>query len=189
VSPELTTNEKGAIAETAIVHAAVKLGICVYKPIVEGGRYDLIFDLGDELMRVQCKWAALHGDVIAVRCYSSRRSPTGFVRACYTSREVDALAAYCPELDRCYLLRLDALRVTTTIQLRVAAARNGQRAHVNWAEQFEFAATLGRTAGAIAQLGERLHGMQKVAGSSPAGSINDTRLSAPPASESAVRAF
>ena len=173
MSAELTTDQKGAIAETAIIHAAVKLGIGVYKPVVEGGRYDLIFDLGDELVRVQCKWAPLRGDVIAVRCYSTRRSPAGFVRACYTSREVDALAAYCPELDRCYFLRLDALRATTTIQLRVAAARNGQRAHVNWAEQFEFAATLGRTVGAIAQLGERLDGIQKVAGSSPAGSIEE----------------
>jgi hypothetical protein len=95
VSAELTTDQKGAIAETASIHAAVKLGIGVYKPVVEGGRYDLIFDLGDELVRVQCKWAPLRGDVIAVRCYSTRPSPAGFVRACYTSREVDALAAYC----------------------------------------------------------------------------------------------
>jgi hypothetical protein len=171
MSPELTTDQKGAIAETAIIHAAVKLGIGVFKPVVEGERCDLIFDLRHDLVRVQCKWAPLRGDVIAVRCYSTRRSPTGFVRSCYTPSEVDALAAYCPQLDRCYFLRLDALRATTTIQLRVAAARNGQRVNVNWAERFEFAATLGRTVGAIAQLGERLDGIQKVAGSSPAGSI------------------
>jgi hypothetical protein len=172
MSPALTTDQKGAIAETAIAHAAAKLGIGVYKPVVEGGRCDLIFDLADELVRVQCKWAPLRGDVITVRCYSSRRSRAGFVRACYTAREVDALAAYCPELDRCFFLRLDALRATTTIQLRVAAARNGQRVNVNWADDFDFAATLARQPGAIAQLGERLDGIQKVAGSSPAGSIS-----------------
>jgi PD-(D/E)XK endonuclease len=73
----LTTDQKGAIAETAIVHAAVKLGIDVYKPICEGGRYDLVFDVAGRLLRVQCKWASRYGDVIAVRTYSSRRSGTG----------------------------------------------------------------------------------------------------------------
>jgi hypothetical protein len=76
MSPELTTDQKGAIAETAIVHAAVKLGIAVFKPVVDGERYDLIFDLRDDLVRVQCKWAPLRGDVIAVRCYSSRVLPS-----------------------------------------------------------------------------------------------------------------
>ena len=52
----LTTDQKGAIAETAIAHEATKLGIEVYRPIAEGGRFDMIFLLGDELARVQCKW-------------------------------------------------------------------------------------------------------------------------------------
>jgi hypothetical protein len=38
----MTTDQKGAIAETAVAHAAVKLGIDVYRPVVEGGRYDLV---------------------------------------------------------------------------------------------------------------------------------------------------
>ena len=53
----MTTNQKGAIAETAVAHAAIKLGIDVYRPVAEGGRYDLIFVLDDDLLRVQCKWA------------------------------------------------------------------------------------------------------------------------------------
>jgi hypothetical protein len=36
------SNHKGAIAETAIIAAAVKLEIDVYVPAVEGGRCDLI---------------------------------------------------------------------------------------------------------------------------------------------------
>jgi hypothetical protein len=52
----LTTDQKGAIAEAAIVHAALELGVTVSKPLVDG-RYDLIFDLYARLVRVQCKWA------------------------------------------------------------------------------------------------------------------------------------
>jgi prevent-host-death family protein len=49
---------------------------------------------------------------------------------------------------------------------------NNQRACINWADDFSFDATLG-SSGAIAQLGERVHGMHEVAGSSPAGSTSD----------------
>ena len=49
----MTTDQKGAIAELAIQLAAVKLGVEVYRPVAEGGRYDLIFDLGEKLWRVE----------------------------------------------------------------------------------------------------------------------------------------
>jgi hypothetical protein len=61
---ELSTDQKGAIAESAIVHAAIKLGIGVLKPVTDGHRYDLVFDFCPDLVRVQCKWTRLHGDVI-----------------------------------------------------------------------------------------------------------------------------
>ena len=55
----LTSNRKGAIAETKIAAAATELGIPVLRPIVEHGRYDLAFEVGDRILRVQCKWGAL----------------------------------------------------------------------------------------------------------------------------------
>jgi hypothetical protein len=166
----LTTDRKGTIAELAIAKAAVEIGIDVYRPMGEGGRYDLIFDLIDRLVRVQCKWARRYGDIIVVRCYSTRRTRDGLIRRPYEPGQVDAYAAYCLELDRCYFLPYEAFPGRTQIQLRVANTRNNQRLRINWAEDYEFAATL-RSLGAIAQLGERCHGMAEVAGSSPAGSI------------------
>jgi hypothetical protein len=85
----LSTNRKGAIAESAIVHAALRLGIDVYRPVSEGGRFDLVFHAGGEFLRVQCKWATRTGDVVGVRCYSSRRGPTGFLKQAYSAAEVD----------------------------------------------------------------------------------------------------
>ena len=63
------------------------------KAINDGSRYDLIFDLGDELVRVQCKWASRTGDVIAVPCYSCRRTAGGLLKRTYSADEVDAFAA------------------------------------------------------------------------------------------------
>jgi hypothetical protein len=165
----LTTDQKGAVAETAIVHAATKLGIDVYTPVGEGGRYDLIFDLEDRLVRVQCKWAPRQGDVVILRCYSARRNRDGLLRRRYLEGEIDAFAGYCPDLDRCYYLPYDLFAGRTQVQLRLGPCRNNQKAGVNWAESFDFVAILGPR-GAIAQLGERRHGMAEVAGSIPAGS-------------------
>jgi hypothetical protein len=62
----------------------------------------------------------------------------------------------------------------TVLQLRLDPPLNNQCVGINWADDFDFAATLERL-GAIAQLGERLSGTQKVAGSSPAGSTSELR--------------
>ena len=45
----VTPSQKGSIAEAAIVAAAVKLGVSVLKPVNEGLRYDLVFELSNNL--------------------------------------------------------------------------------------------------------------------------------------------
>jgi hypothetical protein len=169
----LTPDHKGNIAEASTVAAAIKLGVDVYRLVGEGGRYDMIFDLKSSLVRVQCKWAPRIRDVVVVRCYSARRNRDGLLRRLYVDGEIDAFAAYCAEIDQCYFLPWEIFGVRTQIQLRLAASKNNQRQGVNWGKDFEFAATLGPHHGAIAQLGERRRGTPKVAGSSPAGSIED----------------
>ena len=139
---ELTTDQKGAIAESAVIHAAAKLGIGVYKPISDGERYELILDLRPPLLRVQCKWARLSAEVVIVRCYSCRRSASGMVVRPYTADEADAIAAYCPDTDRCYLLSPDVFDGRRAVQLRIVPSRNNQRLGVNWADDFAFEARM-----------------------------------------------
>lgn len=52
---EFTPDQKGGIAELAIASPAALLGVGVSRPMVEGLRYDLIFDWHLGLQRVQCK--------------------------------------------------------------------------------------------------------------------------------------
>jgi hypothetical protein len=163
----------------------VKIGIGVSKPLAPE-RYDLIFDVGVRLVRVQCKWAAHYGDVIVVRCRSSRRGANGYIRRDYTKDEIDAIAAYCLAVDQCYFFDIQGTS-QAVIQLRLAPSRNNQRIGVNCAKDFEFEATLG-SVGAVAQLGERQHGMLEATGSSPVGSIVAPTLLAL-ASEEAARSL
>jgi hypothetical protein len=171
----LTTDQKGAIAETAIVHVAIKAGFGVWRPVAEGERYDLILRVGAHLLRVQCKCAALCGDSVSIRCYSSRRTATGLAKRVYTSAEIDGIAAYCVELDRVFWIPIARVDARSEIRLRLEPTRNKQRSRINWADDFDFVATLRPDCGAIAQLGERVAGSHEVAGSSPAGSIEEPR--------------
>ena len=167
----LTTDQKGAIAEYAIVDAAIKLGIGVYRPPSDGGRYDLIFDLHPRLVR-----GGASGRFVGVMSWPSIAIPTGGAPMgggrCYTAEEVDAIAAYCLDLERCDLLPIRLCSERTRIFLRLATPRNNQKLGVHWADDFDFRRLhWGQDPGAIAQLGERRAGSAKVAGSSPAGSI------------------
>jgi PD-(D/E)XK endonuclease len=167
--PELTTNQKGALAEAAIAKEAAKLGIIVLRPL-DDARYDLVLDLPSGLMRVQCKWAVRNGDVVVIRCRTCRRGRDGLIHRGYKQGEIDAIAAYCADLDTCYLLPLSLSVNRAAVQLRLAPTLNNQQRKIHWARDFEFGATLSAP-GPIAQLGERQSGTLEVVGSIPTGSI------------------
>jgi hypothetical protein len=140
-----STNTKGNVAEAAITLAAIKLGVDVLKPVGEHGRYDLAFDVGTRVLRVQCKWGAADRDVIYVHTSRCRTKRRGYVRTTYMRDEIDALAVYCGELDCCYLLPVEMVAGRYAVHLRLRPPKNAQRAAVNWAADYEF--------GAVAQLG------------------------------------
>jgi prevent-host-death family protein len=158
---------QGQVAELAIAKEAAQLGLSVLKPLTEHERYDLVLGIGGRLLRVQCKWGSCQGDVIYVRLKSSYHSPTrGYVVATYDRTEVDAIAVYCGDLDRCYFLPIDLAAGRGVLSLRLKRARNNQRAALNWAAEYEFS-------GAVAQLAERVDGIDEAEGSSPSSSTPD----------------
>jgi hypothetical protein len=138
----LSTDQKGAIAEAEITAAAIQLGVGVYKPMFEGGRYDLIFEIERSLIRVQCKWAVCRGGAIMVRCYSCRRGAGGMIVRTYSPDAVDLIAAYCRDTRRCYVIPPALFSDRRVVHLRVAPSRNNQRLGVNWAADFELNARL-----------------------------------------------
>jgi prevent-host-death family protein len=157
----LTSNDKGNIAEAAIALEAIKLGIDVLKPVAEHGRYDLAFDLGTRILRVQCKWGTFDRRLgaVCVRVGGSRHTPRGYVLSSYSADEIDAVAVYCEVLGEVFLLPVEVVAGKKQMHLRVAPPRNSQLACINLASDYQL--------GAIAQLGERSAGSRKVGGSSP----------------------
>jgi hypothetical protein len=115
----LTTDQKGAVAEMAMIHAAIKLGISVYTPVAERGRYDMIFELGSRLVRVQCKWAPRRGDVVVLRCYGARRNRDGLLTRVYVE-------------GRSTPLRPITLTSTAATSYRSSSSQEGLRFTFGW---------------------------------------------------------
>ncbi|MGO9249612.1 MAG: group I intron-associated PD-(D/E)XK endonuclease [Solirubrobacteraceae bacterium] len=134
---ELTTSQKGAAAEAEIAAAAIRLRLQVLRPLGEGWRYDLAIDIGEKLLRIQCKWASRQGDVLNARCVTNRHAPHGYRSTTYTATEIDAIAAYAPDTDRCYLIPVSEVEGRTVLSLRIGPTRNNQAQLVRWAKDYE----------------------------------------------------
>lgn len=172
------TNHKGNIAELAIAAEFAKCGVSVLKPLTEHERYDLGLEMNGSFIRVQCKWASQDEEVLRVHLSRSRRGPDGLIGRRYTRDEIDAIAAYCGDLDRAYLIPFERVEGQWALQMRLTPPRNGQRAAVHFAAEYELP-------GAVAQWEERLHGMQEAGGSSPPSS---TSIEPPPSGSITVGA-
>jgi prevent-host-death family protein len=142
-----SSNSKGAVAELEIATAATKLGIPVYKPLSGQSRADLILEVADQLLRVQCKWGRLstNCDVVIATLRTSRCTPHGHVRRTYSAEEVDVFAIYCGALDRAFLIPASEVAGRQQFHLRLTPCRNGQHACINLADDFT-------CNGAVAQL-------------------------------------
>ncbi|HEX3433463.1 MAG TPA: group I intron-associated PD-(D/E)XK endonuclease [Solirubrobacteraceae bacterium] len=140
---ELTPSQKGAAAEAAITAAVIQQGFTVLRPLCEGRRYDLIVDLEPALLRVQCKLAQRIGGVLGVRTVTSRFTPNGYVRKPYSSAEIDAIAAYAPELQASFLIPMTSISgCRGMISLRLEPTRNNQAEGVRWARDYELASVI-----------------------------------------------
>ena len=51
--------------------------------------------------------------------------------------QIDAFAVYCPQIERVYLVPIEAVQTTIGARLRLEPAKNGQTWNVRWARDFE----------------------------------------------------
>ena len=48
--------------------------------------------------------------MLVVRCYTFRRTGTGWKKTTYSAEEVDVIGAYSIDLDRCFLIPVELVR-------------------------------------------------------------------------------
>jgi hypothetical protein len=90
--------------------------------------------------------------VLTARCATGRHTPAGYLRSTYAADEIDAIAAYAPDTDSCYLIPIQEVAGCKAISLRLAPTRNNQALGVHWGARLR-AAYIAHT-----QLASRLGG-------------------------------
>jgi PD-(D/E)XK endonuclease len=78
---------------------------------------------------------------------NQRGAAAGLLKRVYTRHEIDAIGAYGAEIDRVFLVPVSRIDGRSHIQLPLRPPKNNQNRGVNWADDFDFAATLDRLKG------------------------------------------
>ncbi len=130
--------EVGQRTEAVILAEFVRRGYRVLSPFGVNHRYDLVLDVGDRFLRVQCKTGRLHNGCVEFPTRSTRANRNGVFFRDYRE-EVDLFAVYCPALDRLYAVPVE-VAPATACALRVDPAANNQARNVRWAADFELPA-------------------------------------------------
>lgn len=134
-----TSYKKGQVASLKVQLRANERGFIVSIPTVES-RYDLVFDDGQKMYRVQVKY-----------CDSRQNKSTGSVeldlrkqcrgrgnRRSYSKEEIDVVIAYLPATDKCYWCDAAVFDGAKSITLRFEAPKRKQKKRIRYAKDFEF---------------------------------------------------
>ena len=73
-----------------------------------------------------------------------RLTPAGYVSTTYTEEEIDAIGAYAPSLNRCYLIPIAEASRRRALHLRLDPTRNNQARGIRWAETYDFEQMIAR---------------------------------------------
>lgn len=131
----MTTHDAGNLSLAMVNALLVKRYGYVLLPFGDGCRYDLAFDDGESIRRVQVKTGWMDGGAIAFNT-SSNHYHRGEGRRDYQG-EVDFFGVYCPITNEVYLVPIeDVAEANTNARLRVEPARNGQRKGIRWAKDY-----------------------------------------------------
>lgn len=132
------TKSKGDFAEMAAAIYFLDAGFAIYKPFSENCPCDWLVDDGHRLAKIQVKWVRVADGVLYLR---TSTIANGKERA-YRPHEVDFFAGYAGDIGKLYLLPREAVGTCTKLQLRLREARNGQKAGIRWADDYEFSGLL-----------------------------------------------
>jgi hypothetical protein len=129
---------KGDLAELKVAADLIERGYRIAIPFGEDNDFDLILCRGNNLERVQVKYARSDGEVIHVKCYSHSLT-NGRIRQtkCYTAATIDWLAVYDATSKRCFYIPAAELGSGKhVLHLRLKEAKNCQRRGIRFAADY-----------------------------------------------------
>jgi PD-(D/E)XK endonuclease len=127
----------GQRSEALILAAFVERGFEVLLPWGTNHRYDMVLDLGDRFLRIQCKTGRLKNGAVEFSARSIRSNTITTLMRDYVGA-IDYFAVYCPANRGVYVVPCDETTLTY-VTLRVEPATNNQSKRIRWAADYELA--------------------------------------------------
>jgi hypothetical protein len=125
----------GERSEAMVLSRFLQLGYIVLIPFGDNQRYDFVIDRGIGLgfEKIQVKTARLKEGFIEFNGHSSQchrgKGSRGYKGEC------DYFAAYCPQNNECYFIKVDDCTHTSVI-LRLTTPKNNQKLKVKYAKDY-----------------------------------------------------
>jgi hypothetical protein len=134
----MNTKQIGTICELKVATGLLQKGYIVSLPLGENCPYDLIFDNGSGLYRVQCKNGILRGGSIKAKLESVHyRADEGKVTSKGIDKtQTDYIGIYCSELESVYLVNINDVG-STQCNLRVDEVKSSQIKGIRWANDYK----------------------------------------------------
>lgn len=133
----MSTTSKGEEALQRVILRAVQKDVQASRPVMEGGRYDLVLDIEGRLWKVQVKYAGQsHGG--AIKILTASTDCRGKKGKLYEDHEVDLVFAYSPVTNKVYRLPPGLWRGKRFLHLRYEPAKNNQQLGCINAADFEW---------------------------------------------------
>jgi PD-(D/E)XK endonuclease len=108
------------------------MGKQVLLPFGGGARYDLAYDDGGQLVRVQCKTAVLRKGCVEFNTRSQGRDGTHH----HYDGDADLFGVYCPELEAVYLVPVEKMGKGKGY-LRIDKPKNNMTSGIRWAADYK----------------------------------------------------
>jgi len=100
---------RGDIAEQAAIFQALNRGWGVLKPVGDRLPYDLIFDIGETLIKIQvkCAWFDKNSKNYVVDNRRTKTNRRRMIRSRYSKMDFDFALVYLPQLNIFYVFPVD----------------------------------------------------------------------------------
>lgn len=128
------TQVKGNLVELQCIMKFMSMGFECSTPYGNQAKYDILVDIGDEILRIQCKKSRWIDDrkSISFQTCSQTTNTQKTVKHLYTSKDIDYFAT-CWE-DNVYLVPVE--ECSTSKSLRIAPKEKNTPPNVNFAEDY-----------------------------------------------------
>lgn len=128
------TKNKGDLGVLKVKCDLCSKGYVILSPETEHAPFDLVAYRGKNFKRVQVKYRSVKNGAVEVSFRTTWADKNGSHIKHYDLSEIDVIAIYCPDTDKCYYL--NPRNFNKAIRLRVETPKNNQSINVKFANDY-----------------------------------------------------